>query len=620
LSPFLVYLASFLFLSVSFAASKNNIGKYTKWKIAITDPKNYVNVFSFFYNNPHWPLFEKSVKIAEKSIDDKASDSLVLKWFKRYSPKTSHGISSYANYLLKNDTKLGKEFIKKTWIFQNLSIKFAKKYRGDFKRYLSPVEDALRVKYLIKQTRIKDLKSMKGYVDSTIKTYIDQYLNKYFMSKSGKFSTNDIEDPDKRYLIVQNYIDQKNDKKAADVLILTNSGEDDIKFFNQRRHVASNILRLNEPEIAYKIMKMHKLNSKSSDENLAKAEWLLGYIAFRFLNQPKVAILHFETAYNNSKKAIRLSKNAFWMAEVCRNQNDILLALNWYRKASIHFSTFYGYIANERLHDMSKGFFSIADDFYDADKTNIPAETEMVFYNRELVETLLSIENYEKDKEIVKCFYEQLIKEIEDPHEETLLLNLPHVEDNISVLVTTSSRKQHYFSNKKAYKVLNEEDMKHVYKISKAPCFVSLVHSIILRESGFNQQARSHAGAIGLMQIMPATASYEAKRISFYIGGKSLFDKQKNITIGAWILNRLMKKYKNNMVFAIAAYNCGEGNLSKYQKSIKKLQNLTPLDIMELIPIKETRIYVKHVMRNMFTYQKMFKAPETCYIQSELLW
>ena len=118
------------------------------------------------------------------------------------------------------------------------------------------------------------------------------------------------------------------------------------------------------------------------------------------------------------------------------------------------------------------------------------------------------------------------------------------------------------------------------------------------------------------MQIMPATARYEAKRIKFYTG-TSLFNKRKNITLGASILNRLLKKYSGNLIYATAAYNCGEGNVAKYLKSIRNLKNLAPLDIVELIPIKETRLYVKHVLRSLFTYQRKLSQTK-CYDCSSL--
>lgn len=605
-----------LFLIISsqvFADTNDDIEEYSKWKYAVQHPNDYIKVFSFFYNNPHWPLFEESVKNAEKNIDSKIDDSLVIKWFKRYPPKTSYGVIAYINSLLKIDPKQAQEYIEQTWIFQNLSPKFAKTYRDNFKNYITPIDDAKRAKRLIKENKIEQLVYMKDSVIDEISNYISNFLNKYFSAKSENFSPDDISDINKRYNIIQNLIDNNLYKKAANILTLTNKDEERyaFQFFNQRRNVSFNLLRSGNPQLAYNIMKMHKLTGK--DENISKAEWLLGFISYRFLNKPTLAKKHFENAYNNCKNSIRISKNAFWLAEVCRSRNDVLLAMEWYKKAALYFSTFYGYLAQSRLKDMASGKFSLADDFYSPENQNHPVQAEMIFYNRELVKILISIANFEKDDRFITYFYKQLIDDIEDPNEEVILMDLAASSGNIGALISSASQKQHYFSNKKVYKTLDDNDMRHVLKVNSDPCFISLVHSIILRESNFNKNAKSYAGAVGLMQVMPSTAIYEAKRIQFYVGRESLFDKQKNITIGSSILNRLLKKYNNNLIYVAAAYNCGEENVSKFQKSIKNLKNLTDLDIMELIPIKETRVYVKHVIRNMFTYQEIFNNNGRCY-------
>ncbi|MDR1391443.1 MAG: lytic transglycosylase domain-containing protein [Holosporales bacterium] len=609
-----IFFLVLLILLVSFTkvlANERLEKKYEKWKIAIKNPADCSKVFCFFYNNPHWPLFEESVKIAEKNINSKVSDSVVMKWFKRYPPKTSDGLIFYTKRLLKIDPKFAKTYIGQTWIFQNLSNNFIKKYRSEFREYITPIDDAAKSKRLIETMRMDQLSILKPLVLPDISNYISRFLKKYFLAKSNKYSAADLKDVDKRYGIIQSLIDKKKDKIAANLLSLSNENEEKYasSFFNQRRHVAFNILRSGDPKLAYKVMSMYKVNASGKDTRIAKAEWLLGYISYRFLGNNKNAITHFNKAYENSVDSIRFSKNAFWLAEVYRNKEDILFALDWYKKAKRHFSTFYGYLANERLKILSAGKFRISDNLVYGTKENLAlGNAEIIFYNRELVQVLKST----KDRSMTKYFYKRLAEEIDDPDEEVLLMDLALANEEISVLISEFSKKQHYFPNEKAYKVLGQPDMEHVLKINDSDCFKSFVHSIIQRESNFNQNARSHVGAVGIMQIMPSTAKYEEQKLKFYVGNLSLFDKQKNITIGASILNRLLKKYKGNMIYAAAAYNCGEGGVSKYQKNIRSLKNLTSLDLIELIPYKETRLYVKQVLRSMFSYQKKFFAGK-CY-------
>lgn len=111
------------------------------------------------------------------------------------------------------------------------------------------------------------------------------------------------------------------------------------------------------------------------------------------------------------------------------------------------------------------------------------------------------------------------------------------------------------------------------------------------------------------MQIMPSTAKYELKSMKFFKNTKeSLYTPRKNISIGSFFLNRLLKKYGNDLIYTIAAYNAGEGGVAKFKKNTRKLKNLTPIDVIELIPYKETRLYVKNVLSSLAIYQILLDA------------
>ncbi|MDR1233913.1 MAG: lytic transglycosylase domain-containing protein [Holosporales bacterium] len=592
-----------------------------EWKRAIQKPSDYSRVFKFFYNNPHWPLFKESVKEAERNIVfSKDIVNLLSRWFKRYPPRTSQGIMVYAQCLMEIDQKLAKLFIKQTWIFQNLAHDFSQVFRRRFDKFITPVDDAKKVKYLVKRNAIDQLVALKEIdelIDPSILSYVDTFLKKIFKTKSAGFSASSLNDVQQRLNIVQNLVSNKKMQQAAQILSMNNRDEEQFveQFFEARRNVSYAVLRDGHPKLAYSVMSMHKLTPNSSKENYSKSEWLLGFIAYRFLGQNETAIKHFESAYDASKAAIRLSKNAFWLAEVHNTKKDVVLAIEWYKKASTHFHTFYGYVAHTRLIKLLPEHSSTDNDEFDAsDVIEASPDQEMIFYGRELVQVIKTISQYPTEKEYKMYFYRQSIIEIEDPNEELLLLNVAADPDEMSMVISTASQKQHYLKSKKIYQVLDGERMGYVRRVSTDPCLMTLVHAIILRESNFNEHARSYVGAVGLMQVMPATAEYELKRIKIYTGGSvPLENPQKNITVGAFILDRLLQKYQGNIAYVAAAYNCGEGNLSKNLNNIKKIiKKLNQIDIIELIKYKETRIYVKCVLRNLAEYTKMFQ-PGTCY-------
>lgn len=145
---------------------------------------------------------------------------------------------------------------------------------------------------------------------------------------------------------------------------------------------------------------------------------------------------------------------------------------------------------------------------------------------------------------------------------------------------------------------------------------VAWAYAIVRRESSFMPDAASHAGALGLMQVMPGTARYLAKKS---VKRNTLLDPNRNVELGTQYMRYLMDKMDNNPILATASYNAGWRRVRQWLPE----KGNVPLDLwIETIPYKETRNYVKAVLAYQQIYsqhlggrENLFKELATMQIQ-----
>ena len=128
----------------------------------------------------------------------------------------------------------------------------------------------------------------------------------------------------------------------------------------------------------------------------------------------------------------------------------------------------------------------------------------------------------------------------------------------------------------------------------------SLILAVIMVESSFRSGAQSHAGAQGLMQLMPATAEEMASHLGLTdFSPEDVWSPEINIALGTFYLNRLMNLHNGNIELALASYNAGQGNVRKWLSDPDiSLDGKT----LERIPFPETYNYLRRVRRVRMIY------------------
>lgn len=131
-----------------------------------------------------------------------------------------------------------------------------------------------------------------------------------------------------------------------------------------------------------------------------------------------------------------------------------------------------------------------------------------------------------------------------------------------------------------------------------------LIEGLMRQESSFDPDSLSKSGAIGLMQLMPETGKREYKKkykSKFYL--EELYDPEMNIFLGSQHLAHLFKKTNGDSILALAGYNAGLSRALKWKKTIKTSD---PDVFIEMIPFRETKWYIKKVLRNYFNYIMLY--------------
>lgn len=139
--------------------------------------------------------------------------------------------------------------------------------------------------------------------------------------------------------------------------------------------------------------------------------------------------------------------------------------------------------------------------------------------------------------------------------------------------------------------------------VAKEELPLSLVYAVIRAESGFREDAKSRAGAVGLMQLKPATAEFICEKEGIDFFSDKLSSAEYNIRLGCGYLRYLFGKFKDERT-ALAAYNAGEGTVREWLTREEFSRDGVTLDV---IPYEETRVYVKKVEKNKKIYEIIYR-------------
>ncbi len=592
-------------LNISKKAKDKSIYNFIQWRHLLTtgNQASFYDYKIFIDSNPKYPRIDRLRYLAEHKLSTaNVSPKKIITWFGTNKPLSGYGKMILGeSHILNGDKSKGINLIKEGWITAKLSRNDLKFFRKKFKKNLNADDYIKRADYLAWNGKHWDLKRLTRYLP---KDYELLYTARQILISKGYGVDQAIKNVPQKLKndAGLNYDRLKWRRKkgrvdsSTEILLKIRNDKDYLvmpeKWWKEREIISRALIYKKKYEIAYKISSNHGMTEGS---DFAAAEWMSGWIALSFLNDPLTAKNHFKNFYDNVNYPISTSRGAYWLARAYEKLGEKDQSNKWYLESSKYLTTYYGQLAFLKINP--KGKFKLNKDI------EVDKKYRLTFFNKELVKITYLLDELKKDKYtkfILRHLANDDISKGSEILAAELATNINRYDFAIQVSKIASYQKR--FHNKFNYPIISTPKSINGRKIPDS----ALILSIIRQESEFDLEANSHAGAKGLMQLMPYTAKLVSKQAKLpYSKSRLTTDPEYNINLGSHYIAGLILQYDGAYPFAVAAYNAGP-NRVKYWKKINKnpqKKQINYVDWVELIKFRETRNYVQRVMENYNVYR-----------------
>lgn len=349
----------------------------------------------------------------------------------------------------------------------------------------------------------------------------------------------------------------------------------------------------------------------------ADLEWFSGWMRLRRLQAPEAALAHFETLWNGVKTPISKARAAYWAGEAAAAAQDAAGAADWRRRAAAFPNAFYGQLAAERLSESGVDPDAPAIGAMVSDARRDAAVDVGVSAEAPSLAEAASVLYAAGFSSEARQFLRRLSADAKDAPGHLWIADAARRGGDTLGRIAFANR---------AFQA-GVADWDGMFPIPPSPRFAgrrvepALLLAVARQESRFMTRARSGAGAIGLMQIMPATAKATARGVALPFDATRLVgDPAYNLLLADAHLAGLLQRYDGSYALSAAAYNAGEGNVAKWLKRFGDPRDPTidMVDWIETIPFAETRNYVQRVLESAQIYRMRLRQGVRLALASDL--
>lgn len=563
---------------------------------------------AFAEKHQNWPGMELVYLRAEQQITGAEGDAVLENWFAAHPPTTAQGQEQLA-LLLRRQGKgaLAVELLRTAWIEGRFPEKEERKFAADHNRVLRAEDHEARLDRLLWERQASAAERQLERVAGDYKKLgrarlalvreekgVDYHIDRVPSQLSGDAG-----------LIYErvNFRRKKNNTEDAVSLLLTlkspasEFGRPHVVWV-ERRILARRLLKEGKYKEAYQLVVPHGL---SPGAEFADAEFFAGWLALTYMEDPAKAAQHFRNLYENVGRPISLARATFWLGETATALGRTETAARWYIKATQYEDTFYGQLAQDRLAEQT----GLAPPARASATTKVPAVPG--FERRQLVRMVRALDSIGEHNLVDRFFYymrQQASSLNEFQSLADLALSIDRPDQMVRVAREASWR--HLNLPEAAFPV----DATPAYGLTAQAASrlpeEALLYALMRQESGFKVDAKSSVGARGLMQLMPGTARYVAKKIGVPYHANDLTDDPAyNMLLGSSYLDELLERFEGSYILSIAGYNAGPHRVEKWLEDYgdPRTNEISAVDWIEHIPFDETRNYVQRVSEAIMPYR-----------------
>jgi soluble lytic murein transglycosylase len=562
---------------------------------------SFADIDAFLKNNPEWPLRETLLARAEAAMDPATAPEAVIAWYGNRAPVTGLGMVRLGDAMIaRGRTAQGRELVQRGWIvgeFQpDQELAIVRKDGG----LLTPDIDRQRLASLISRDEATAAERELSRVEDDVQALGRARLAFRSSRAAGErlaaaLPASLANDPDLLFDRAR-AARRAGDNAAAGKLLQRGvfkafAAAHPARWWTEANLVARALVASGNYHDAYNAIADSGL---STGTEFSESEFLAGWIALRRLNRPAVALAHFKKLEAGVSRPISVARARYWKGRCFEAQGNAADAVAQYRLAAQAPESFYGQVALARIEatpvlhvsDLAIDARDQAGDF-ERDPLSRPirvlADLGQVNFVR-----IFALHDAELHPEPKRVKY--LAQTLTDLGFREAAVR---VAKNASYTGTTFLAFTHPVIPLPAFPGSGP---------APEPAYVL---GLIRQETEFDPDAVSHAGARGLMQMMPGSARDAAARSGLSYRPNDLSEPNYNIQLGMTEFEGDVSNFGGSLVLAIAAYNAGPANVKKWiaANGDPRSPATDPIDWIETIPFNETRNYVMRVLENAQIYR-----------------